>query len=161
MCVPMLGAVFGMLGSVVSAAGAMAQANAQADQAAYNAQVAAINARTARQQGLAESDRVSQKYQRDLARMRAGYAKAGVNPATGSASLVINQEGGSNQWLDEMNTIWNRQTEAIGYDNKKKDLEMQAAAARSAGGIGAASSILSGIGGFVKAGGGAGSPLTL
>jgi hypothetical protein len=159
MCLPAAGMIFGLLGSAVSAMGAMAQADGQAKQAEYNAKVAEINARTARQQGSSEADKVEDKYQRLRAGQRVAAAKAGLDPSAGSAALVINQETTRNSELDQLTSIWNRETEAVGFENKAKDLRIQAQNAKTAGKFGAASSFLSGLGGALKGGGGVGSTI--
>ena len=137
-------ALIGLAGSAVSAVGSMAQANASANQADYNAQVAKINARTARQQGLAQSETIARKYDRQGGQITTAYAKGGVDPGSGSAALV-RAENDRNFWLDQNNAIWNRETEAIGQENKARDLEAQAKNTRKAGPIAAAGSFLSGI----------------
>ena len=144
MCVMALGAIGGLMGSAVSAMGAQAQANASANQQEYNATVAKINARTARQQGVAQTETIYRKYDKQGGQMTAALAKAGVNPGTGSAALVL-AENDRNSWLDANNAIWNRETEAIGNENKARDLEAQAKSTRKAGGIAAAGSFLSGL----------------
>jgi hypothetical protein len=150
-------ALIGLAGTAVSAIGTMQAAQGAANQAAYNASVAQINANTARQQGQSEAERVNAKHDKLRAQMRAAYAKAGVEG--GSMDQVINQEGGANQALDEWNTIWNRQTEAIGFENKKRDLETQAKNTARAGNISAGASFLTGLS---KSGiGGPGSPLQI
>ena len=137
-------AMVGLLGSAVSAAGSMASANASASQMDYNATVAKINARTARQQGLAQSETIATKYRKQEAAMVAAAGKAGVDPGSGSLALVRG-ENDRNSWLDQNNAIWNRETEAIGQENKARDLEAQAKNTRKAGPIAAAGSFLSGI----------------
>jgi hypothetical protein len=155
--------VIGLLSAGLSAAGSMASANAQAQQAEYNAAVARINRDTARLQGSSEADRLAQKYRGIEGQQVAAYGRdgrGGVLPTSGSAALVRG-ETGRNAWLDESTAIWNRETEAIGFDNKAKDLEAQAKAARQAGAIGAAGSFLTGLGRVGSGGGGAGSPLQI
>ena len=144
MCFMALGALGGLMGSAVSAMGSMAQANASASQSEYNATVAKINARTARQQGLAQSETIARKYDRQGGQMVAAIGKAGVDPGSGSAALVV-AENDRNSWLDQNNAIWNRETEAVGNENKARDLEAQAKAQRKAGPIAAAGSFLGGL----------------
>ena len=160
MCIPAAGMIFGLIGSMVSAAGAMAQADGQAKQAEYNAQVAEINARTARLQGSSEADKVEDKYQRLRAQQRTGFAKGGLDPSQGSAALVIG-ETDRNSDLDQLTSIWNRETEAVGFENKAKDLRIQAQNAKTAGKFGAAGSFLSGLGGAFRGGRGTGSDLLI
>jgi hypothetical protein len=161
MCFMAMGPMIGLMSSAVSAAGAQAQANAQANQAEYNAAVARINRDTARQQGVSQSETIASKYRRQAGQMTAAYGRAGVLPTSGSAALVL-AENERNNWLDQHNAIWNRETEAIGFENKANDLEAQAAAARKGGAIAAAGSFLTGLGKFASGGsGGAGGPLII
>lgn len=141
MCVPALA----IIGTVISAVGTMASAQAQANEAKYNAQVEEINARTKRQEGQLRADMLEDDYQRQRATGRVAAAKSGVNPATGSASFVINQESYANQAADELATIWNAETTAIGHENKATGFRQQAKAYKQAGMIGAASTFLGGL----------------
>jgi hypothetical protein len=85
MCGPMIG----IAGAAVSAIGTMAQANAQANAAEYNAKVEKINARSRRQEGLQQSERISDKYDDLKGKQNAAYAKAGVDPFFGSALSIF------------------------------------------------------------------------
>lgn len=140
------GMEFAMLGAVVNAVGTLAGAAAQQQQAEYNAQVAKINAETARQQGQYEADRINDKYQRQQATARVQALKSGVDPGYGSASIIIDQETARNSWLDQMTSVWNRETQATGFDNKAKEYKMQANNAMIGGAFGAAGSLLGGVG---------------
>jgi hypothetical protein len=136
-----------IIGAVVSAVGSVVAGQAQAKQAEYNAKVAEINAKTARQQGQYEADRLEDDAQRKMSQQRVAALKSGVDPGHGSASLVIDQEGARNSWLDQMTTVWNRETQAVGFENKAQDFRMQGKAAKTAGYFGAAKSIIGGMGG--------------
>jgi hypothetical protein len=157
MCIPAM-ALIGLAGTAVSAMGTMQQAQGAANQMAHNAAVAQINANTARQQGQSEAERVNAKHDKVRAQMRAAYARGGVDPFTGSADQILG-EAAENSATDEWNTIWNRQTEAIGFENKKKDLEAQAKNTARAGNVSAGASFLTGLS---RSGiGGPGSPLRI
>lgn len=140
------GAEFAILSAVVSAAGTIASGQAQAQQMEYNAKVAEINARTARQQGEAEAERLSAEAQRKTATQRVAALKSGVDPGAGSASLVIDDETAKVSWLDQATAIWNRETQATGFENKAKELKAQASATKAGSYISAAGSILGGMG---------------
>lgn len=135
-----------IIGALVSAVGAVAGAQAQASQMKYNAEVAEINAKTARQQGQYEADRIEDEYQRKQATQRVQALKSGVDPGYGSASIIIDQETPRNSWLDQQTSIWNRETQAVGFENKAKDLRAQASATKTAGFLSAGSSIIGGLG---------------
>ncbi len=154
------GPVIGLMGSMMSAVGQQAQASAQAGQMAHNAEVARINARTARLQGVAEVERISTKYDRLEGTQVAGYGRAGIDPNSGSA-LLVRASSRRDEWLDQNTAIWNRETEAVGFENKARDLDAQAKATKKAGNIAMASTFLTGLGKAVVGRGGAGSPLLL
>lgn len=147
-----LGAVAGIAGSVISAAGAASAANGQADQLNYNAQVARINARSERQKGYVEAERLGQKYDRLQSEQIVAAAKGGIDPSYGSAALLIFGETPEKEYADKATTTHNAESAAIGYENKAKDLETQAANTRKAGKINAASSLVGGVAGFAKSG---------
>jgi hypothetical protein len=159
MCIPILGAVFGMVGSVVSAMGSAQAANAQAEQASYNAAVERANANAAFRDSVIKGDRVQSKYDTEMGKQRAGFAKAGVLPSAGSA-LRIWEESADNQFLDVATTEHNEITKANAHNNKAGDFEMQAKAHRQAASTSFLTGIVGGLGGLAK-GGGAGSALSL
>jgi hypothetical protein len=155
-----------MAGAAVSASGAKSQANAQAAQMEYNAKVSDINAKTARAEGLYEADRIDDKYDKVQGEITTAAAKGGVLPNTGSAALLKFDDTLKNSILDQQTAIWNKETEAVGHENKATDLRAQAQATRSAGKTAAAGAIFGGLAGAVKgfgggSGGGAGSPLLI
>ena len=154
------GPIIGLMGSMVSAAGQQAQASAQAGQQAYNAEVARLNAMTERRQGVAESERLHSRYDRQGGAQVAALAKAGVDVGSGSAALV-RAENERNRWLDVNNAVWNRETAAVGFENKARDLDAQAKATKKAGRIAMASTFLTGLGKMAVGRGGAGSSLLL
>jgi hypothetical protein len=160
MCFMAAGPIIGLMGTAMSAVGAQAQASAQAGQMRYNAEVARINARTSRQQGVAEVERISSKYDRLEGTQVATYGRAGVDPSSGSA-LLVRAASRRDEWLDSNTAIWNRETEAVGFENKARDLDAQAKATKKAGNIAMASTFLTGLGKAAVGGGGAGSPLLI
>lgn len=160
MCIPLLGAVFGMMGSVMSAAGSAQAANAQAEQAEYNAQVERINARSRMQESITEGDRVSSKHDVEQGKRIASFAKAGVNPHSGSA-LRIWEEGADAQYMDVATTEHNKISAATGHENKARDYDAQAKAQRQAASTSFLTGIVGGLGGLAKGGGGFGSALQI
>lgn len=135
-----------VLSAVTTAVGTVVTGQAQAKQMEYNAKVAEINAQTARQQGEYEADRIEDEYQRKQAQQRVAALKSGVDPGSGSAALIIDQETSRNSWLDQMTTVWNRETQAVGFENKAKDLKAQASSTKTGSYISAASSLIGGMG---------------
>lgn len=158
MCFPM---ALGLVGAAVSAAGSIAQANAQASAANYNAAVEKINARQKRWEGAKEQENIASKYRKVEAEGIANAAKGGIDPNFGSAALVIFGEGGENVAKDKNAAYINAESAAVAYENKAKQHEAEAKAAKQAGMFGAASSFLSGLGGAAKSGGGFGMPLMI
>lgn len=150
MCLPAIG----LIGAAVSAAGAVAQAGAQASAAQANAQTERINARQARFEGHKEQEQIANKYERLQGEAIASAGKAGIDPSYGSAALVIFGEGGKNESLDKNTAYINAESQAVALENKAKQYDAEAKAAKLQGAFGAASSFLGGIGGAVKGGGG-------
>lgn len=152
MCVPAIGMVAGLAGSMVSAIGASSAANAEAQQAEYNAKVAKINALQARREGVAKQEDIGLKADKLRGQSIAAAAKGGVDPNYGSAAHVIFGEGGFAEATDKSRAYIAAESQAVGDENRAKDLEAQAAAKRKAGSIAAAGSFLSGLGGAFKSG---------
>jgi hypothetical protein len=150
-----LSAVTSLAGAAASASGQKQAAEAEARQLEYNSQVARINARTERQKGVAEQEKIADKYERQEGQAIAAAGKSGVDPLFGSAALVIFGEGGTNRESDVATSVVNAEAAATANINKAKDLEAQAAAKRQAGQIAAQGTFLSGLGGAVGGLGGA------
>lgn len=142
MCAPM---ALGLIGSAVSAMGTVAQANAAAANANYNATVEKINARSRRQEGLSESERIAEKYDDLKGKQRAGYAKAGIDPTAGSA-LAVFMDTEVARGTDQSTNYINAESKAVGHENKAKQYEFEAKSQKRAGMIGAASSLIGGLG---------------
>ena len=154
-------AALGLAGSLVSAMGAMSSANGAAAQADYNATVAKINARSERQKGVAEQERIDQKYDVRQGQATANAAASGIDPGYGSAALTIFGEGGKFRSMDESNAYTNAESAAVSQDNKARELQAQAAAQRQAGSYAGAGSFLSGLGGVARQVGGGNNPLLI
>lgn len=151
MCAPM---AIGLIGAAVSAAGSIAQAGAQSSAAQYNSQVERINARQRRFEGMKEQENIYGKYDRVEAEGIAAAGKSGVDANYGSAALVIFGEGGENRAKDANAAYINAESAAVAHENKARQHDAEAKAAKQAGMFGAASSFLSGLGGAAKGGGG-------
>lgn len=158
MCAP---AAIGLIGAAVSAAGSMAQAGAQASAANYNAAVEKINARQRRFEGHREQEQIGAKYERVEGQGIASASKGGIDPGYGSAALVIFGDNAKNESLDKNVAYINAETAAVAHENKAKQHEQEAKAAKTAGMFGAASSFLSGLGGAAKAMGSSGSAMMI
>lgn len=153
MCAPM---AIGLIGAAVSAAGSIAQANAQASAAEHNAQVERINARSRRWEGMREQEQISDKYSKIEGEGIAAAGKSGVDAGFGSAALTIFGEGGFSKSMDMNTSYINAESKAVAHENKAQQHDQEAKAARQAGMFGAASSLISGLGGAAKGGGSSG-----
>lgn len=153
----MCGPALGLIGAAVSAAGSIASAQSQAATHKYNAQVEKINARQKRFEGHREQENLRRKYDRVEGESIANASKNGIDPGYGSAALVIFGEGGLNKSLDTNAAYISAESEAVAHENRAKQEEAQAKAAKTEGMIGAASSFLSGLGGAAKSMGSSGS----
>ena len=152
MCVMALG----LIGAVASAAGSMAQASAQSQAANANAATEKINARQKRWEGAKEHEQLRTKYDRIEGEGIANASKGGVDSNYGSAALVIFGDNAKNESLDTNTAYINAESQAVAHENKAKQYEAEAKAAKTSGMIGAASSFLGGLGGAAKGGGGGG-----
>lgn len=149
MCGPAIGIITGLASSAVSAAGAMAQANAQANNAEYNAKVEKINARSRRQEGLQESERIADKYNRVQGENTNAFAGAGVDPFFGS-SLSIFADTERARGADMDTNYINAESRAVGHENKAKQFEYEADSQRKAGRMQAFGTLLGGLGSAAK-----------
>ena len=140
------GVEFAIISAITTAASSVVGGVAAKQQADYNAKVAEINAATARQQGQAEADRIEDQYERQRATQRVAALKSGVDPGYGSAALIIDQETERNSWLDQMTTVWNRETEAVGYQNKAKAFKAEGKSKMIGGIMSGAGSLIGGMG---------------
>lgn len=156
----MCGPALGLVGAAVSAVGSMAAANAQAANHEYNARVEKINARSRRWEGLQESERISEKYEKLQGQQTAGLAKGGVDPFFGSALQIFTGTRFA-EGTDQNTNYLNNESQAIAHENKAKQEEYQAKTTRQAGAINAASGFLSGLGKAAGSGGGFGSTLMI
>ena len=143
----------GLVGAAVSAVGSMAQASAQAQAANHNAAVEKINARQKRFEGHREQEQISNKYDKTTSAGIAAASKGGIDAGYGSAALVIFGENAENRSMDRNAAYINAESQAVAHENKARQHEAEAKAAKTSGMIGAASSFLSGMGGAMKSGG--------
>lgn len=150
MCAP---AAIGLVGAAVSAVGTMQSANSEAAVNEYNARVERINARSRRWEGLAASEDIAQKYDKLQGQQTAGYSAAGVDPFYGSA-LNIFQDTEQARGTDQSRNYLDHESKAIAHENRAKQEEFSAKQKRKAGSIGAASTLIGGLGGALKGGAG-------
>lgn len=140
----MCGPMAAMVGPAVSAAGSIAGGMAQAAVADYNAKVAKINAQAALREGFYNAGTTRDQYQEVAGAQRAALANAGVVIDAGSAAVLATE----NQRREEVAAsldIWRGRTQAVAYNNQANQFKAEGSAAKTAGFIGAASSLVGGI----------------
>lgn len=125
------------VGPVLSAAGAVMGAAGQQQAAAAQSQAAEYNAKMTQMQGQAEVERIQRESAREQARLRSAIGKSGVT--TAGTPLMVMAESEAAAELDVLNTRWSTDRQVDLY-------KMQSKSAKTAGSIGAGSSLLSGAG---------------
>lgn len=143
-------AVAGVAGAALSGYGAYTQAEGQAATAKANAEIARNNARQAEMAGQVEADRVRDRFRALQGSQTVAAAKSGVNPAIGSAGLLINDETEKNAFLDMSTTIWNAQSQGDAYRNRAAALDMEAKHTSKWAPISGAGSFLTGLGSTMR-----------
>lgn len=147
------------LGGVTGAVGAYQQGQAEAGAARYNASMARQNAAIAEQNaaiagqsGEQQAAMQEQKTRATVGAIKAGQAAAGVDVSTGSAVDVRSSAAELGE-LDALTVRSNAAREAFGYRQQAVGMkaesaldEYQAETAGTAGEIGAASTLLGGLG---------------
>ena len=139
----MSGGFGNIFGSIVSTIGQIQQSSAASQAAEYNAAVARNNALAARQQAAANADALERKSRNVIGSSRMNYAASGVS-LEGSPLDVLEEQAMMAE-LDRQNTIYSGELKAIGFQNEAQIEDMRAKNARSAGAIGVASSLFSGM----------------
>lgn len=152
------GSAVGALGALQSGYAQAGQYNAQAGAAAYNRDLARQNADTVSAQANAREEQIRREGRQTLGAQRGAIAESGTG-FTGS-NLDIMQQDAANLALDALNARYEGALSRTSYENEAAGQEYQRKAAKKAAGnakiagwIGAGSSLLSGSGNYLKAGG--------
>ena len=145
---PALLAITSLVGGAISAVGTMQAANASAAANEHNAKVAKVNARIANEQGIADAKRKG----RDRVRIMGALANtAGANNLRMSGSVL---DLAADSFLEAEEDIqlarYSGRVQATDYRNQATGFKMAAAQDRKAGGIGAVTQILGGVGSALK-----------
>lgn len=135
-----LSAAASIASGVVGAMGAMQQGKAASDAANYQAQVADRNAKIARQQAAVEQDDQRRENMRQLGAIRAAYGGSGLEMA--GSPLDVLEDTSIEQELDVDRIGYRGTLRALGETDKANLARAEAENAKSAGAIGAVSSIL-------------------
>jgi hypothetical protein len=159
--ISLIGMVVSAIGTVVSAANQAANQDSQANAARYNAEIQRQNAGIAREQANAKEEMQRRKTNVVQGIQRAGIAQSGLGLSESFKDIY--NESAINSELDAMNTRYEGYLVSRGAENQAKLYDFQASVndknadnAMTAGGIGAASALLSGVGSFMKGSGGMG-----
>lgn len=144
--------------AVISAYGAIRAGQAQSAQAKYMGQVAQQNAIAANQQGAAAADAQHRDAMRKLGLMQANYGASGVDQSTGSPLDVFSDAVGQST-LDNLNTKYNYQLKALGYQNSASLDSATASDATTSGYLNAAGSLLGSGGNLYRRYSGTGTPV--
>lgn len=134
------------LGIALPVFGKFQEARAARAAAEYNARMAEMNAIQAEQQAAAEEDRQRRLSYKQLSAMRAGYGAAGVSIE--GSPLDVLEESAANAELDALTIRHAGQVRATAFRQEAALERMRGRAEYRAGLLGAASSLLSGVGGF-------------
>lgn len=135
-----LSAAASIASGVVGAMGAMQQGKAASAAANYQAQVADRNAKIARQQATVEQDDQRRENMRQLGAIRAAYGGSGLEMA--GSPLDVLEDTSIEQELDVDRIGYRGTLRALGETDKANLARAEAENAKSAGAIGAVSSIL-------------------
>ena len=144
--------------------GQQMQAEASASAQEYNSQVSAIQAQTEQDQAAAKAGEVARNTRQRLAAGRAGAMTSGLE-LTGSVSDLLTQAEDAGE-LDYLTAVYDGAAKATGLRNQTALSQSGACNARTAGGIGAATTALAGVadvyrtGSRTNFGGGGGSQLS-
>ena len=147
MCVAAAGAVLGVIGSVASAVGTIAGAQAQANAAEYREKQEALLAQDAIERGKQAEQAQRRKASALAGRQKAVMASSNIDLGSGSALQIIGDTAQLGE-LDAQVIRGNSKRESQYHMVNSELAGMEADAARTAGGIGAFSSLLSGAQGL-------------
>ena len=134
-----------VIGTLASTGGAIAAGQAADKEGKYAQAVADKNAEAERMRGQAEADRIEDRYDKLRGQQTAAAAANGINPNAGSASLVINEETGRNQWLDQMSTIWNSESAAQSFEHQGEAARIRGKNSKTGSYIQAAGNFMTGM----------------
>lgn len=121
-----------LVGTAVSAVGSISQSQNAAAASRYNAQISERNAliqqqnaTLARQQAVSQSEIQRRQAAKQMGAMRAGYANSGV--AMEGSPLDVLAASAASAELDTLNTIYNGELKARGFENDAQGLRESAA----------------------------------
>ena len=131
-------------GTILSAVGQLSQARAAADAAEFNARVSEMEAQALKVSGAREVEKLKREKRLTAAQQRAGYAKAGVR--LGGSPFEVLSDTASQFRMDIEAQKYNTRVGISRSISEATQYRQQARAYGTAGGIGAATTLLTGIG---------------
>ena len=145
MCFAAIGLITGIAGTLVSAMGQMSAARAQSQAASYNAEVSNVMANDAILRGQAEEDAKRRETAQLMGRQRAVMAANGVDITMGSPLAVLGDTAKMGE-LDAVSIRTDAEREATALKNQSQLYQAEAKSALTGGYLGAAGTVLSGVG---------------
>ncbi len=139
-----------LAGGIVGAMGARAAGEGAAQASFFNQEIGKINARQAREAAAAGAERIGYGGARLIGAQKAGYAAAGVDVGSGSP-LDVMGDTGSQLKLAELVKLYEGDVAATEAENKANLAAATGAAAQTAAGYSATTSLLGGALGAAKA----------
>lgn len=133
------------IGTAVSAIGSIASGVQQQKVANYNAEVAENNAVAERQRASYEADMIRDDRKRVIGAQRASGAAAGLDISTGTPVAVLGDTYAQSE-MDVLARLYGGESAATAYQNDAKRFRAEGKAAKTAGIIGAGSTLLTGLG---------------
>lgn len=140
-------------GTALSAAGAIQQGNAASAVADYNAKVARQTASAEQQRAAYEAGITKDRVRGIMAQQRAGFASAGLDPRAGTPVTVLGDTAKQGE-LDVLARLYSGEAAATSLRNDAARFQAEGAAAKSAAKIGAATSVIGGLGKLAGSSGG-------
>ena len=132
------------LGAATSAVGSIAAGVSQNNVAKYNAQVAENNATAERQRAAYEAGMIRDNVRRAIGSQRAVGASSGLDISQGTPVAVLGDTAKAGE-LDVLARLYSGEAAATAYQNDAARFRAEGSAAKTAGFIGAGTSVLSGF----------------
>lgn len=140
-----IGTALSVVGTVAAAVGSIQQGQAAAATGEYNAQVAENNATAEKQRAAYDAGLIDERKDKVRAAQEAGMAASGVDVGVGTPVAVLGDTEAQGE-RDVLARLYGGETAATASMNDANLFRAEGRAARKAGNIGAATSLMSGFG---------------
>ena len=140
-----LGTVMSAAGTVAAAVGSIQQGRAAEATGEYNAQVAENNATAEKQRAAYDAGLISERKDKVRSAQEAGMAASGVDVGVGTPVAVLGDTEAQGE-RDVLARLYGGEVAATAAGNDANLFRAEGRAARKAGNIGAATSLMSGFG---------------